>query len=105
MKYALSLFAALALVGQASAQGADHTGHAGHASVAPAAVEGVGVVKAIDVKNASITIAHDPIPALKWPAMTMPFKVADPALLKGVQPGAKVRFYLKGQQVVALETL
>ena len=40
-----------------------------------------GVVKAIGPD--AVTLAHDPVPALQWPAMTMPF-----ALAKGVTTGA-----------------
>lgn len=39
-----------------------------------------GVVKAIAPD--AVTLAHDPVPALQWPAMTMPF-----ALAKGLTPG------------------
>ncbi|WP_168077123.1 MULTISPECIES: copper-binding protein [unclassified Caulobacter] len=101
--------ATLALAGQpAAAQMAgmdDHAGHAGHAAEASAAVEAVGVVRAIDAKAAKVTLAHEAIPALKWPPMTMAFKVADPALLKGLSVGTKVRFKLQGQTIVGLTAL
>ena len=84
----------------ALAHGQDHSAHAGHAAPAAAgSVEGTGVVKKIDAKSGSVTIAHDPIKALNWPAMTMPFKVADKALLAKMKPGAKVRFQLDGQTI------
>lgn len=56
--------------------------------------QGVGVIKSIDAKANTVTIAHEPITALKWPAMTMAFKVAQPAVLENVKPGAKVHFTL-----------
>jgi Cu(I)/Ag(I) efflux system protein CusF len=97
-------FAALALMVQpASAQMGDHAGHAGHA--AAQAVEGVGVVRAINAKAGKVTLAHEAIPALKWPPMTMAFKVADAALLKDVAVGQKVRFKLDGQTIVGLTVL
>ena len=97
-------FAALALMAQpASAQMDDHAGHAGHA--AAQAVEGVGVVRAINAKAGKVTLAHEAIPALKWPPMTMAFKVADAALLKDVAVGQKVRFKLDGQTIVGLTVL
>ena len=84
----------------ALAHGQDHSAHAGHAApAATGSVEGTGVVKKIDAKSGSVTIAHDPIKALNWPAMTMPFKVADKALLAKMKPGAKVRFQLEGQTI------
>jgi Cu(I)/Ag(I) efflux system protein CusF len=61
-----------------------------------AAVHGVGVVKGIDSKAATVTLAHQAIPALHWPAMTMAFKVARPELLTGVVVGARVNFDLQG---------
>lgn len=97
-------FAALALMVQpAAAQMDDHVGHAGHA--AAQAVEGVGVVRAINAKAGKVTLAHEAIPALKWPPMTMAFKVADAALLKDVAVGQKVRFKLDGQTIVGLTVL
>ena len=87
----------------ALAHGQDHSAHAGHAAPAAAgSVEGTGVVKKIDAKSGSVTIAHDPIKALNWPAMTMPFKVADKALLGQMKVGAKIRFQLNGQLIVGV---
>ena len=99
----LALAASLAFATTAAAQHGGHGDHAGHAA-APAAgtVEGVGVVKKIDAKAGSVTIAHDPIKALNWPAMTMPFKVADKALISQMKVGAKVRFQLNGQEIVGV---
>ncbi len=57
-------------------------------------VVGTGVVKAIDTRAGALVIAHDPIPALGWPAMTMPIKVTDPKLLGQAAVGAKVQFVL-----------
>ena len=69
----------------------------GLAGVAAAAdVQGTGVVKAVDAKAGTVTISHEPIKALGWPAMTMPFKVASPALLEKVAVGRKVQFTLAG---------
>jgi hypothetical protein len=39
---------------------------------APAA-HAEGTVKAIDALGGKVTLAHGPVPALKWPAMTMGF--------------------------------
>jgi len=62
-----------------------------------------GVVKKIDTAAGMVTLQHGPIPAIQWPAMTMGFKVADPALLNNLQEGEAVDFTLKaenGNQVV-----
>jgi len=62
-----------------------------HAPV-PQAAEGEGVVKAVDVRAGTVVIAHGPIAALNWPAMTMEFKVANSSLLSGLKPGMSLSF-------------
>lgn len=59
-----------------------------------AEVQGTGVVKAIDVANGTITLQHQPIEAISWPAMTMAFKVASLDLVESVEVGDKVQFGL-----------
>lgn len=54
--------------------------------------KGVGVVKSADAKKGTVTIAHEPVESLNWPAMTMTFKAKDKAMLDQVKPGAKVEF-------------
>jgi len=55
---------------------------------------GVGVVKDINAASGVVTLAHEPIKSLNWPAMTMGFKVKDKTLLDNVKPGSKVDFTL-----------
>jgi Cu(I)/Ag(I) efflux system protein CusF len=62
-----------------------------HAQAAPAH-QATGVVKSVDLAKSSVTLAHDPVKSLKWPAMTMPFTVKDKALLDKLQPGKKIEF-------------
>ena len=50
-----------------------------------------GVIRAIDRLQGSVTIAHEAIPALKWPAAVVPFR-ADAALLDGLAVGDEVAF-------------
>lgn len=64
-------------------------------AAAPQTAEGQGVVKAVDAKAGTITIAHEPIAALKWPSMTMKFKVEKVSILNGVTAGKKIHFVLK----------
>jgi len=47
----------------------------------PAEVQGAGVVKAAATGKGAVTLQHEAIAAMGWPAMTMPFKVASPDLL------------------------
>ena len=53
---------------------------------------GTGVVKKVDSASGNITIAHEPIKTLGWPAMTMSFKAKDPMLLSEAKPGDHVQF-------------
>ena len=52
--------------------------------------QAVGTVQEVDAKALTVSISHGPIASLKWPAMTMDFKVANASLLKALKPGAKV---------------
>lgn len=56
------------------------------------AAQATGTVTAVDAKAGTVTISHNPIAALNWPAMTMPFKVNPVALIKSVKVGQKIRF-------------
>ncbi len=49
-----------------------------------------GVV--VEIEGSRITLDHAPVPALRWPAMTMPFSLADPALARGLKKGEAVSF-------------
>jgi Cu(I)/Ag(I) efflux system protein CusF len=52
-----------------------------------------GQVTKIDQSAGKITIKHGPIKSLDMEGgMTMVFKVQDPALLKQVKPGDKIKF-------------
>jgi len=59
-----------------------------------AAHKGIGVVKNINAADGIVTLAHEPIKSLNWPAMTMGFKVKDKKLIDNVRPGSKVEFTL-----------
>jgi Cu(I)/Ag(I) efflux system protein CusF len=56
---------------------------------------GVGVITAIDKASSTLTIKHDAIPAVDWPAMTMAFKATPPALLDGLKVGEKIKIDVK----------
>jgi len=51
-----------------------------------------GEIRKVDRKAKTVTIKHGPIQAVDMPAMTMVFQVKDPAMLKGVKAGDKVKF-------------
>src|SRR6266849_5401238 len=54
--------------------------------------KGVGTVKKVDSASGKVTIAHGPIPTMKWPAMNMTFTVKDKALLGKFSQDKKVEF-------------
>lgn len=56
--------------------------------------QGTGRITAVDAAKGLLEMAHAPIPAIDWPAMTMPFDVANPGLLQGLKPGQQVTFDL-----------
>jgi multidrug efflux pump subunit AcrA (membrane-fusion protein)/Cu/Ag efflux protein CusF len=49
-----------------------------------------GTLKAVD--GGTVTISHQAIPELKWPAMTMDFQLANPSLAEGLKPGTTIDF-------------
>lgn len=51
-----------------------------------------GEVRRVDAASGRITIKHGPIPELELPAMTLVYRVQDPALLAQVKPGDTVTF-------------
>ncbi|MUV13385.1 hypothetical protein GN331_04100 [Lysobacter sp. HX-5-24] len=58
---------------------------------AAATASASGTVEAVDAAAKTITIAHGPVEALKWPAMTMTFKAPD-VDLASVKQGDQVEF-------------
>ncbi|AEB84573.1 efflux RND transporter periplasmic adaptor subunit [Alicycliphilus denitrificans] len=70
-------------------------GHGEHGvSAPPAAAANAFTVRGVieEVSATELTLAHDAVPALKWPAMTMGFRLADPKLAVGLAPKQAVRF-------------
>ena len=51
-----------------------------------------GEIRKVDKGTKKITIKHGPIQNLDMPAMTMVFRVKDPAMLDMVKAGDKVKF-------------
>lgn len=78
---ALTVAAAL-LAGTAFAQGQ------------PQAVTATGTVKKIDASKRKVNLAHDAIPSINWPAMTMDFQVAPEVDLSAVKSGQNIEFTL-----------
>ena len=58
---------------------------------------GQGTVQAVDAKGGMVEIEHGPIASLKWPAMSMEFKVKDRAQLARLAKGQAVEFEFSEQ--------
>jgi len=79
------------------------------AASAPAAMshQATGVVKKVDAKAGLVTLAHEPVKTMNWPAMTMGFQVKDKMLFDKLTIGKKVDFEFvqgsKGYVVTAVK--
>lgn len=112
---ALLLSASLSGLTPALADEAMHHDMAGMSTDSPSPLNTIiyqtrGKVVSLDAAQGLITLAHEAVPALNWPAMTMPFRLADAALLKGVAVGQalEVGFVPEAGQsprIVSLQTL
>ena len=56
--------------------------------------ESKGIIKALSLSQNTVTIQHEPIPALNWPTMTMPFHVESDVNLNQFKIGEKISFTL-----------
>jgi membrane fusion protein, copper/silver efflux system len=65
------------------------------AAAARASATYVGQGKVESVEPDGLTISHEPIPALKWPPMTMGFGKPDPKAFPDVKAGDTVQFEFK----------
>ena len=61
------------------------------------AVMGMGKVKSIMAGHGMLTLEHEPIESLGWPAMTMDFTTVDGVDLSNIKAGQAVHFELKKQ--------
>jgi Cu(I)/Ag(I) efflux system periplasmic protein CusF len=61
-----------------------------------------GTVKSVDAKAGTVTLDHDPVKSMNWPAMSMSFKVHDKALMDKLGQGKKVEveFEQRGKDYV-----
>ena len=70
----------------------------GMAPAAPAAAktgDSTGEITAIDPAAGTVTLKHEPIPGVGWPAMTMAFRASPPTSLAGLKVGDKVKFSVR----------
>ncbi len=64
----------------------------------------VGTVQGVDETAGRVTISHEPIAGLGWPAMTMTFAVKDRTLYDKLAAGRRVRFTLAKQGALYVVT-
>ncbi len=58
-----------------------------------------GTVTKVDASSKKVTLAHEPVESLSWPAMTMGFVVQDEQLLNNLNVGDTVDFeFMKAEQ-------
>jgi Cu/Ag efflux protein CusF len=78
------------------------------AAVQTTTYNGVGIVKATDLKRPSIEIDHQEIKGL-MPAMTMEFYVTDKSLLQGIKRGDHIEFTIEngvgGEKITSVKRL
>ncbi|WP_438833371.1 copper-binding protein [Aeromonas oralensis] len=96
----LTLTLLMGLATHTSLQATEMMNHQGHDMSQMGKMAGMGdmmmtqgVISRIDAANGKVGIKHEAIDNLKMPAMTMVFRVADPALLQDLKVGDAVRFH------------
>ena len=81
--------------GDASAPAAANTGMPGLSQTAakPAEHMAQGTLNSVDAAAGTVNISHGAVASANWPAMTMSFKLADPAGAANLKPGDRVDFH------------
>src|SRR6266508_3970936 len=97
MKRYAPLFISLALAGTVQAQtggmqGLDIKADKGAQKSQAKSHHAIGVVKSVDADKGTVSIDHEAVGSMNWPAMTMRFKAKDKKMLQSVKSGAKVEF-------------
>lgn len=81
---------------EASLSGVEARPIGGAASAAPAARSATSLYettgKIEQLTATSVTLSHEPVPAIGWPAMTMTFQLGKSGLARGLKTGDRVRF-------------
>lgn len=101
-----AVFGALSVLFSTSVQAAEHQhGEMNMAgdSASQQVIQGTGVVTEIDFNSKKVTIAHEAIPAVNWPAMTMRFTFVNADNdINQLSPGSQVDFSFVQQGNISL---
>ncbi len=96
-RYGAALLLGASLFGSPLAL-ADDTPHAGmsgtehaHMQRATETYQTHAKVVSIDAAQGLLTLSHEAVPALNWPAMTMPFRITDARWLQGLAVGQALK--------------
>ena len=92
IRFASPLIVLLALAGPALASDGHAHGKPSAAKPAAPADFADGEVRKVDKEAGKVTIKHGPLPNLEMPAMTMVFRVKDPAMLDRMKAGETIKF-------------
>lgn len=68
-------------------------------------ITSVGTVTAVDAAAGTISLDHEPIAAISWPAMSMQFTAENPAILQGIAVGDQVSFEIKSATETSVVTM
>jgi len=91
------ILTAAAFAGLALAAQAQHNHAAMPAAQSGAAEMADGEVRRVDAAKGTILLKHGEIKSINMGAMTMGFKLKDPAMAAGLQAGDKVKFAVEQQ--------
>ena len=84
-----------AMAPAASAGGSAMSGMTPAPATAAKTGDSTGEITAIDPAGGKVTLKHEPIPGVGWPAMTMTFTATTTAPLAGLKVGDKVKFSVR----------
>ncbi|MBF0448099.1 MAG: copper-binding protein [Magnetococcales bacterium] len=73
----------------------DHTGNPAEMAMPMNQADAMGTIQSINSEGNMVSLSHDPIPALGWPAMTMDLPVTKRVDLSQFKTGETVHFTLK----------
>lgn len=51
-----------------------------------------GTVQSVDADKGTVTVQHEPVASMNWPAMSMTFKAKDKKSLQAIKPGQEIEF-------------